>query len=144
MKSTYNKKVANKILDSLAGGKTLLQIQKKGMPSRWTLYRWFVNNPEFEKLFRLAQECNADNKIEAVLNRIETCTDTKQAKLLDVLFKSTSWYVSKINSKYKDRVDVSVSHVLDISKPMQAALDRLAALSLPAPVATIEAECTPA
>ena len=140
MKSTYNKKVADKILNSLAGGKTLLEIQKKGMPSRWTLYRWFVNNPEFEKLFRLAQECNADNKIEAVMHRIETCQDTKQAKLLDVLFKSTSWYVAKINSKYKDRVDVSVSHTLDISPALNKALTRLSALSIPAPVPAIEAE----
>ena len=143
MKSTYNKKMADKILNSLAGGKTLLEIQKKGMPSRWTLYRWFVDNPEFEKLFRLAQECNADSKIETVIHRIETCKDTKQAKLLDVLFKSTSWYVSKINSKYKDRVDVSVSHTLDISPALNKALDRLSALSLPAPVQTIEAECPP-
>jgi|TARA_Y100000310_G_scaffold84249_1_gene81032 hypothetical protein len=139
-KIKYTDTMAQKILNFLSSGKTLVDVQGKGLPSRWTIYQWFVDNPEFEKLYRLAQECNADSKIEKVIHRIETCQDTKQAKLLDVLFKSTSWYVAKINSKYKDRVDVSVSHTLDISPALNKALTRLSALSIPAPVPAIEAE----
>jgi len=130
-KIKYTDAIAQKILNLLSSGKTLVDIQSKGLPSRWTIYQWFVDNPEFEKRFRLAQSCSTDIRIEDVLKRIETCTDTKQAKLLDVLFKSTSWYVSKINrAVYGDKIDVSHTHTLDVSKPIQLALQRLSALRL--------------
>ena len=121
----YNERVAKQILDYYAKGKTLADITKKGLPSRWTVYQWRKQYPEFGELFEMAIECCTDAKIEKVLNRIETCKDTRQAKLLDVLFKSTSWYISKINKKYSDRIQLDVSQTIDIGPALQLAMERM-------------------
>ena len=138
MKTLYNKKIADRILDMLSSGKTLVNIQKKGLPSRWSIYRWFIDNPDFERAFRLAQECNTDEMIETVLARIKSCKDTKMAKLLDVDFKATSWYISKINRRvYGEKLDVTVT-TLDISPLLKLAIDRMSAVALPEPLKEAE------
>lgn len=125
----YNEKVAKRILNLYAGGKTMTDIQQKGMPSRWSVYKWRAQYPEFGKLWDLAVECCSDAKIESVMHRIDTCIDTRQAKLLDVLFKSTSWYVSKINrSRYGDKIDIDITKTLDISPALAEAIKRMSAI----------------
>lgn len=125
----YTQARAKQILDLYAGGDTLADITKKGLPSRWTVYQWRKDFPEFGKLWDLAVECCSDAKIENVIHRIDTCIDTKQAKLLDVLFKSTSWYVSKINrNKYGDKIDIQHTVTIDLSPALIEATQRMASV----------------
>jgi len=124
----YDPKIAKKFLDLYASGKTMRKIfeANKDFPSRWSVYRWRKDNPDFDELFILASECFADNVVEEAFDNIKDETDAKRAKLLDVQFKVSTWYAAKINrAKYGDRIDVEHTVKLDISKPLQLAMSRI-------------------
>ncbi len=123
----YDAVVAKQILDYYSTGMTFNEISKiKGMPTRWTVYRWRLAYPDFDRLFTKAIECQSDAMIEAVLTKIKTCEDTKRGKLLDVEFKATSWYVSKTNkAKFGDSLQVTQNVKIDISPLLKRAMDRL-------------------
>ncbi len=131
----YNDKLANRILNLYASGVNLFRIEKqKGSPSRRTVLRWRKQFPAFAIEYDIASECNTDNRMESVIDRIETCTDPKLAKLLDVLFRSTSWYVGKVNrNKYGDKLDITQTVLMDISPALLAATKRMEAVGVGTP-----------
>lgn len=131
----YNDKLANRILNLYASGMNLFRIEKqKGAPSRRTVLRWRKQFPAFATEYDIASECNTDQRIESVIDRIDRCTDPKLAKLLDILFKSTSWYVGKINrAKYGDKLDITQTVLMDISPALLEATNRMQAVGVGTP-----------
>lgn len=122
----FNLKMAYDILELHSEGKTLVDICKMpGMPNRHTVGYWRRNNVDFDVAMKLAQESCADVIIEKALEEVNNATP-KEAKLVDVKFKATAWYVSKIcRSKYGEDYNIKVSHTIDVYPLLQAARKRM-------------------
>ncbi len=68
-RSTYDKKVATKICNRLAGGQTLTRICKDNdMPCRETVYDWLKARPEFKAAYDEARERQADFIVDEILD----------------------------------------------------------------------------
>lgn len=135
----YNDKLANRILNLYASGKTLQTIEKqKGIPTRHTICKWRVQFPEFGKLYDTALLSYSEAIIEEALQIADTEEDAKKAKnRIDI----RTWIASKYNRpRFGDKIDVQHTHLLDVSEPIAKALERLASLALPEPVKTVEAK----
>ena len=129
--SKFNQKLANRILELYSSGKSMVYIEKlKGLPSRRTVIRWRKQFPVFAVEYESAIDCYTDTKIETLINKIETCEDSRQAKLLDIEFKSLSWFISKINRlKYGEKLDVQHSITVDIAPALLEANTRIKAIT---------------
>lgn len=122
----FNLEMAYDILELHSEGKTIVDICKMpGMPSRMTIGYWRRNNVDFDIALKLAQESCADVIIEEALKEVNNATP-KEAKLVDVKFKATAWYVSKIcRPKYGEDYNIKVSHTIDVYPLLQAARKRM-------------------
>lgn len=70
--STFSQKIADKIVDLIAGGKTLTEACKSpGMPNRRTVQRWCHQFPEFDRQYQRSQELLAD----ALFDEIKAIAD---------------------------------------------------------------------
>lgn len=132
--SKYTEGLATEILRAYSSGEMLITICKPNrMPSRWAVYRWRFAYPEFDKQFLLAAECNADAIVEQAFANVMDA-DAKEAKLVDVQFKSSSWLASKINrSKYGDKLDITQTVLMDISPALLEATNRMQAVGVGTP-----------
>ena len=132
--SKYNDVLAMEILKEYASGKTLVEIATANrMPSRWSIYRWRFLYPGFDKEFLKACECHSDAIVEQAFKNVMNA-DAKEAKLVDVQFKSSSWLASKINrAKYGDKLDITQTVLIDISPALLEATNRMQAVGVGAP-----------
>ncbi len=131
--SKYNQKLADEILRLYSSGKTILDIiQNNKMPSRVTIYRWRDSFPAFGKAYLIALDAHIESMIDDVRKRVMGA-DSKQAKLVDVQFKSISWLASKLNrAKYGDKIDIDITKTLDITPALADALKRMKEIEAPA------------
>ncbi len=131
--SKFNQKLADEILRLYASGKTITEIVKANkMPARMTVYRWRDYVPEFGKAYLLALEAHIEAMIDDVKLRVMRA-GSKEAKLVDVQFKSISWLASKLNrAKYGDKIDIDITKTLDITPALADALKRMKAIETPA------------
>lgn len=122
----FDLKMVYDILERHSEGETITDICKEsGMPSRHTIGFWRRTNADFDAALKIAQESCADVKIEKSLAEVNKATP-KEAKLVDVKFKATAWYVSKIcRSKYGEDYNIKVSHTIDVYPLLQAARKRM-------------------
>lgn len=127
--SKYNDVLAMEILKEYASGKTLVEIATANrMPSRWSIYRWRFLYPDFDKEFLKACECHSDAIVEQAFANVMNA-DSKEAKLVDVQFKSSSWLASKINrNKYGDKLDIQHNVTIDLSPALIEATQRMASV----------------
>lgn len=132
--STYTLELAKIVLDKYSDGIMLKDIcGVDGVPSRWTVYKWRIDNPDFDKLWLLAAECNADVIVEQAFKNVMGA-DPKEAKLVDVQFKSSSWLASKINrAKYGDKLDITQTVAIDLSPALLEATKRMQAVGVGSP-----------
>ncbi len=131
--SKYTEKLGAEVLRMYASGKTVLEILKDNrMPSRMSIYRWRLAVPEFGKAYLLAIEAHVESILDDALKRVLSA-GSKEAKLVDVQFKSISWMASKLNrAKYGDKIDIDITKTLDITPALADALKRMKEIEAPA------------
>ncbi len=122
--SAYKPDLAERILDRLAAGESLLRIcGDEGMPARSTVALWVINNVDgFSSKYALARDMGLDVMADEVLEisdtqqegeRIEETDDGRKVIREDMLghrrlrVDTRKWYLSKLAPKrYGDRVAV--------------------------------------
>ncbi len=120
----FNDKLANRILELYASGKTLQTIEKqKGIPSRRTIARWRIERPEFGKLYDTALLAYSECIIEEALSIADTEEDSKKAKnRIDI----RTWIASKYNrARFGDKLDVQHNVQIDVGPALTSALGRM-------------------
>ncbi len=124
--SKYRHELGIEILRLYSNGQTLLDICKlPRMPSRNTIYLWRSDFPEFGKAYLVAKESHVDNIVETAFKAVMAAS-SKEAKLVDVQFRSASWLASRLNrDKYGDKLDVQHNVILDITGLLAEAQDRM-------------------
>ena len=140
--SKYNEKIALEIIKRFASGEKLTAICKAdSMPSRQSVFRWKLEYPEFNKAYAIAIESHTEALQDRLHDIVMSC-DEKSFKSAKIKADYIQWFCSKLNRKtFGDKIDLQVSHVLDVSPALKKALDRLSSLALPDPIQ--EADITP-
>lgn len=81
----YSPEVAVEILEAVAEGKTLVEIETlEGMPSRKSIYKWLTVYPKFFDAFERAKEISAlsfEEKSLAIAEKLEMANDFTAAKV---------------------------------------------------------------
>lgn len=132
--SDYTEELADSICESLADGKSLVEICKQDdMPSRATVFRWLAANQVFQDMYARAREEQAETLADEIVGIAdEECTTVRADKHssradddegnTEVVFDSTAvqrnrlrvdarkWVAAKLKPrKYGDRVNLEHS-----------------------------------
>lgn len=115
--SSYSLELGDEIVRRIALGELLDQIAKEpGMPSRRTIYSWRLKHPEFADLFRIAQECRAEQMLDEVVRLADEIMETDSAvKVNAARLKADSlkWAASKLAPKrFGDKLELTSSDEL--------------------------------
>lgn len=101
----YNENTANEILDLIESGITLTEITSiDGMPSKPTINKWMMENPEFANRYAHARKMMADTLADRVLIEAMNSHDAQIGRLrMDAL----KWTASKLApKKYGDKIEI--------------------------------------
>ena len=138
--SSYSVKIADKICECLAEGKSLNSIcTSDDMPHKATVFRWLSSHDEFRDQYARAREAQADVLFDEILDIANTPiegTKTKVNKDGEVIevskgdmiehrrlqIDARKWMAGKLRPKvYGDKLDVDLTGALDFvvnAKPM--------------------------
>jgi len=101
----YNKRLADKICNALADGKSLRKIcNPKDMPNRGTVYRWLGENEKFNNQYARAKREMAEDMAEEIL---EIADDTS----MDMGFKKSEDKDGKGATPFVDKENIQRSRV---------------------------------
>jgi hypothetical protein len=119
----YSDRVATKILRQLSNGKTLHKIcDAEGMPDRGTVYDWLRADPNFARLFQIAQTDFGHSLFsEAIDIADEDVTDAAQARRQATRVQTRQYAAAKLLPKiYGQRVELNVGdhHVPGDDEPV--------------------------
>jgi hypothetical protein len=94
------------------------------MPCYSNALKWLENNESLRAKYARARERQADFYADAVIEIADTEADANRAR---VMIDARKWYASKLKPKvYGDKLDVAVSHTLDLTSALDEARGRLA------------------
>lgn len=107
----YTKDMADKICEKISGGLSLRAIcAEPGMPARGTVYRWLIENADFQDQYTRAREKQADYFAEEIIEiadgaEAESAAVSKAKLQID----ARKWAASKIApKKYGDKQEIDV------------------------------------
>lgn len=137
----YTPELAARICEEMIGGKSLTKVcQMEGMPAKRTVMYWRTKYPEFEKLYRIAQQERAEAYIDEIIDIADDTsgdyyTDAEGNKRVDTEHINRSrlkvdtrkWIASKMIPRlYGDKVEHTI-----VQRPAgemtEAELERIAA-----------------
>lgn len=122
---SFDDAMAAEICGQISAGKSLSAICASPlMPNSRTVLRWLEIYPSFAAEYARAREQQADLLASQIVEIADTEEDANRAR---VMIDARKWYASKLKPKvYGDRIDVAVSHTLDLSDALNEARNRLA------------------
>lgn len=128
--SAYTPEIGETICSRIAGGESLRSICKaEGMPHIQTVYKWLENNDCLATKYAHARANQADFYADDIVEIADTESDPNKAK---VMIEARKWYAAKLRPKvYGDKLDIAVTHTLDLSGALDEARQRLAQSSAP-------------
>lgn len=85
-------------------------------------HRALVKHPDAKAAYESALEIKADFITDDVLNIADEAEDVNKARLQ---IQARQWLASKLNKRFSDKVDISVSQTIDISNVLNEARARL-------------------
>lgn len=123
--STYTDAVGEALCARIAAGESLRKVcASPGMPCYSNALKWLENNESLRAKYARARERQADFYADAVIEIADTEEDANRAR---VMIDARKWYASKLKPKvYGDKLDVAVSHTLDLTNALAEARGRLA------------------
>ena len=107
----YTKDMADKICEKISGGLSLRAIcAEAGMPARGTIYRWLIENADFQDQYTRAREKQADYFAEEIIEIADSAVAESAAVSKSKLqIDARKWAASKIApKKYGDKQEIDV------------------------------------
>lgn len=107
----YTKDTADKICEKISGGLSLRAIcAEDGMPARGTVYRWLIENADFQDQYARARDKQADYFAEEIIE-IADSVEAESAAVAKARLQvdARKWAASKIApKKYGDKQEIDV------------------------------------
>ncbi|WP_025899059.1 hypothetical protein [Sneathiella glossodoripedis] len=103
----YSERLAEKICDEIAEGKSLRQIcRKKDMPGLTTIRRWLRDKEEFRLQYTRAREDQADYYADEIIEIADD--ENKRADDKRLMIDARKWAASKLKpKKYGDKLELA-------------------------------------
>lgn len=123
--SSYTEAIGVAFCARISAGESLNGIcSGPGMPNSKTVLNWLSAYPSFAAEYARARERQADLFASQIIEIADTEEDANRAR---VMIDARKWYASKLKPKvYGDKLDVAVSHTLDLTNALDEARGRLA------------------
>ena len=107
----YTKDMADKICEKISGGLSLRAIcAEAGMPARGTIYRWLIENADFQDQYTRAREKQADYFAEEIIEIADSAVaESAAVSKAKLQIDARKWAASKIApKKYGDKQEIDV------------------------------------
>lgn len=107
----YTKDMADKICEKISGGLSLRAIcAEAGMPARGTVYRWLIENADFQDQYTRAREKQADYFAEEIIEIADSAeAESAAVSKAKLQIDARKWAASKIApKKYGDKQEIDV------------------------------------
>lgn len=107
----YTKDMADKICEKISGGLSLRAIcAEAGMPARGTVYRWLIENADFQDQYARAREKQADYFAEEIIEIADSAeAESAAVSKAKLQIDARKWAASKIApKKYGDKQEIDV------------------------------------
>ena len=107
----YTKDVADKICEKISGGLSLRAIcAEPGMPARGTVYRWLIENADFQDQYARARDKQADYFAEEIIEIADSAeAESAAVSKARLQIDARKWAASKIApKKYGDKQEIDV------------------------------------
>lgn len=107
----YTKDMADKICEKISGGLSLRAIcAEPGMPARGTVYRWLIENADFQDQYARAREKQADYFAEEIIEIADSAeAESAAVSKAKLQIDARKWAASKIApKKYGDKQEIDV------------------------------------
>lgn len=107
----YTKDMADKICEKISGGLSLRAIcAEDGMPARGTIYRWLIENADFQDQYARAREKQADYFAEEIIEIADSAeAESAAVSKAKLQIDARKWAASKIAPKrYGDKQEIDV------------------------------------
>ena len=113
----YTKDMADNICEKISGGLSLRAIcAEAGMPARGTVYRWLIENADFQDQYARAREKQADYFAEEIIEIADSAeAESAAVSKAKLQIDARKWAASKIApKKYGDKVEQQITGNLAI------------------------------
>lgn len=113
----YTKDMADKICEKISGGLSLRAIcAEPGMPARGTVYRWLIENADFQDQYARAREEQADSFADEIIDIADSVApETGEVAKAKLQIDARKWKASKMApKKYGDKVEQQITGNLAI------------------------------
>lgn len=107
----YTKDMADKICEKISGGLSLRAIcAEPGMPARGTVYRWLIENADFQDQYARARDKQADYFAEEIIEIADSAeAESAAVSKAKLQIDARKWAASKIApKKYGDKQEIDV------------------------------------
>lgn len=107
----YTKDMSDKICEKISGGLSLRAIcAEVGMPARGTVYRWLIENADFQDQYARAREKQADYFAEEIIEIADSAeAESAAVSKAKLQIDARKWAASKIApKKYGDKQEIDV------------------------------------
>ena len=107
----YTKDTADKICEKISGGLSLRAIcAEDGMPARGTVYRWLIENADFQDQYARARDKQADYFAEEIIEIADSAeAESAAVSKAKLQIDARKWAASKIApKKYGDKQEIDV------------------------------------
>ena len=107
----YTKDMADKICEKISGGLSLRAIcAEPGMPARGTVYRWLIENADFQDQYTRAREKQADYFAEEIIEIADSAeAESAAVSKAKLQIDARKWAASKIApKKYGEKQEIDV------------------------------------
>lgn len=107
----YTKDTADKICEKISGGLSLRAIcAEDGMPARGTVYRWLIENADFQDQYTRARDKQADYFAEEIIEIADSAeAESAAVAKAKLQIDARKWAASKIApKKYGDKQEIDV------------------------------------
>lgn len=117
----YSEKTAEKILEEIAIGKSLISVCKKLKIGYSTVTQWLRENSQFSANYARAREDQADYLAEIIIDISDNEKLTPEARRIRI--DSRKWYAGKIRpKKYGDKQGLEISGHMTLAQLVEASM----------------------
>ena len=112
------KEIINRLCRGIAAGLSVAKCCKlDGMPSKYTIFNWLMERPEFSDQYAHARERRADARAERIDDICEEVKEgTLKADAARVIIDAEKWQAGKENSKrYGDKLNLDADIGIKVS-----------------------------
>lgn len=108
--TAFSQEVADRICQHIADGGYATKLERFGLPSSPTLFRWLNENEAFREQYARAREKRAEHFADEMVEIADTCNDPAKGRLQ---VETRKWIASKLFPRmYGDKQQVEVQHTI--------------------------------